>query len=108
MSDIVGVAADVARVFYGNTFIPLYLSMKDRGVLLEKHGDHSDWVELKVGSANVVEVKKGNRRCWLMESRVYSAALYQTGYSKKNLEPINFFRADEALAKKFLESKKIK
>lgn len=106
MTEIVGITAGMAGTFYDNIFLPLYLSMSDRD-LLSKHGDRSDWIELKVSLSSVVEVKKGNRRYWLLEQKTYSAALYQSGYAKKGLVPINLFKAGSDDVDLFLNRKTV-
>lgn len=105
MGEIVGIMSGSAGAFYGNIFLPLYLSMSDRKMLLSKYNDPSDWIELKLNLSSVMEGKKGSSRCWLMDKQIYSAALRQSGYAQKNLKPINFFNADEEMSKLFLARK---
>lgn len=106
MSEIVGVTADTVRMFYGNVFLPLLLSMEDRNMLRSKHNDLSDWIELKVLASSVTEVAKGRSRCWLMDQKTYSSALFSAGYAKKGLKPINLFTANEEMSKVFKAARK--
>lgn len=106
MSEVVGVTANVVRMFYGNVFLPLLLSMEDRNTLESKHNDLSDWIELKVPASSVMEFMKGKSRCWLIDQKTYSSALYSAGYAKKGLKPINLFVANEEMSKMFKAARK--
>lgn len=85
----VAILSEGGRVYYGNIFLPLLLSMKDRNMLEEKHGDLADWIELKLFAKNVTEVKKGRYRCWLVSAADYQSALRVAGYAGRNITPIN-------------------